>query len=556
MADQVDVSIEVGWELTEQPEPEPEPQLEPQPEPRPKPPPPPAAAARTKPEPPARSARAPLQPEPEPEPELPPLRPAAEAEDADEDPRARIWVGSWNTAVKEGSCADLCGPVDSFTHGALQRTLDTFAQFVPRDCDIYIMGLQEGSPEHEGEYFFSQLELYLRRHNVRHVPPANGHPGKIYGRGDGSFISPKFTGIRVYCSDAWREHVSVVGAAGASAGMNEGSKGAVGMLIRVKDSTLLAISSHLAKHDPQKRRDQYGDLCRKLAEGLAAPSVPSSSSSSSSSSVVSGSPSGSASSGGSAASAAGGGGGIGDLHCQYHHMIWFGDMNYHIKKVEDDGCTVDEAVSCIRRGELQALYHYDELFHDLDLMESRPTERKPLCFCGFVEPERWVSGPLATRFYPTYKKDSKRGTHDAKGGGGRFVVPRTAEDIVGERDWVRRVYNIDYTEHWYKGGGTKLRMPSWTDRILYRSMPHLKQRLVPSTRGSRSIDSSSGAGGGGHVGGGEGEGEAMMDRYRAVNDVLLCSDHSPVCAVFELQPEDCRTEPHYTEMTVSIQCLG
>ena len=48
------------------------------------------------------------------------------------------------------------------------------------------------------------------------------------------------------------------------------------------------------------------------------------------------------------------------------------------------------------------------------------------------------------------------------------------------------------------------------------------------------------------------------DRYRAVNEVLLSSDHSPVSCVFELQPEDCRTEPHYSKMTVSNRplCLG
>jgi hypothetical protein len=28
--------------------------------------------------------------------------------------------------------------------------------------------------------------------------------------------------------------------------------------------------------------------------------------------------------------------------------------------------------------------------------------------------------------------------------------------------WVRRQYRIDYQEYWYKGGGTKLRMPSWS----------------------------------------------------------------------------------------------
>ena len=54
--------------------------------------------------------------------------------------------------------------------------------------------------------------------------------------------------------------------------------------------------------------------------------------------------------------------------------------------------------------------------------------RQPLSFCGFSEPEKWATGPLETRFYPTYKKDAKRGTAEAKGGR-RFVVPHRTADI-------------------------------------------------------------------------------------------------------------------------------
>ena len=48
------------------------------------------------------------------------------------------------------------------------------------------------------------------------------------------------------------------------------------------------------------------------------------------------------------------------------------------------------------------------------------------------------------------------------------MIPQNG-DWESDPDWVRKVYCIDYADYWYKGGGTKLRMPSWTDRILWRS---------------------------------------------------------------------------------------
>ena len=117
------------------------------------------------------------------------------------------------------------------------------------------------------------------------------------------------------------------------------------------------------------------------------------------------------------------------------------------------------------------------------------------------------------------------------------MIPQNG-DWESDPDWVRKVYCIDYADYWYKGGGTKLRMPSWTDRILYRSMPHLTHtdaegNTVPNLRmGTR-----------------DGNAAGACDKYRAVNDVLLSSDHSPICAVFEMDAEDCRNLPHYSRMS-------
>ena len=327
--------------------------------------------------------RPPAEPEPEPEPEPPqsPPQPFVDAlgmmrtSSSAEAPRppVRIWVGSWNTAVSEDKCPDLNPPGGS-------TSLDTFARFVPTDCDVYIMGLQEGSPENDGDRFFSQLDRFLRERGpaCTRLRPPGGQPDRIFGRGDGSFINPKFTGIAAWCSERMRSAVGIVRTAGASAGVSEGSKGAIGMVLRVHDTTLLAINCHLAKHDVERRREQYGLLCRMLGEGLALP----------------------------------GSAGTGDIHSQYHHIIWFGDMNYPVQKETKGGCTSEQAVDVLRMGELKPLYHFDELYQDLDLMEEED-ERKPKAFCGFSEPPKWTDGPMPTRFFPTYKKDPKRGAPPA-----------------------------------------------------------------------------------------------------------------------------------------------
>merc|ERR1712166_992601 len=75
--------------------------------------------------------------------------------------------------------------------------------------------------------------------------------------------------------------------------------------------------------------------------------------------------------------------------------------------------------------------------------------------------------------------------------------------------WVRECYDVQYQQQWYKGAKEKLRMPSWTDRIMYRSLPHFESLLKPLS-------------------------------YTAVNYVLLCSDHSPVIATFQLVAQNQR----------------
>lgn len=71
-----------------------------------------------------------------------------------------------------------------------------------------------------------------------------------------------------------------------------------------------------------------------------------------------------------------------------------------------------------------------------------------------------------------------------------------------------------YKEPWYKGGNIRPRVPGWCDRILYHSLRDLDTLLTPE---KVSVDGQ------------------LAHNYDAVNDVLRCSDHSPIHAKFLLR---------------------
>ena len=113
-------------------------------------------------------------------------------------------------------------------------------------------------------------------------------------------------------------------------------------------------------------------------------------------------------------------------------------------------------------------------------------------------------------FHPSYKKK----------------VPRAKSDYTTGEKWVTDCYDINFKQQWYKGGKVKLRMPSWTDRVLYTSLPahagESASKLEPASN----------------------EDLLMIGQplYAAENDVLLCSDHSPVHACFSMTALNQRLE--------------
>ncbi len=110
-------------------------------------------------------------------------------------------VGSWNMGAKEFS-----------DPGHTQ-----IKQFIPLEYDIYVVGVQEcASPS-----FYDAVSSYLAHHGVRRCPIAP----RVEGRGDGSFLKTKYTGIALYVTKPLLRHVHVLKTAACSLGMTEGSKG-------------------------------------------------------------------------------------------------------------------------------------------------------------------------------------------------------------------------------------------------------------------------------------------------------------------------------------------
>jgi len=58
---------------------------------------------------------------------------------------------------------------------------------------------------------------------------------RVYGRGDGALLRPKFTGLAVFVSAAAAPYVRLLGVYKHSFGATEGSKGGVGVALGIYD---------------------------------------------------------------------------------------------------------------------------------------------------------------------------------------------------------------------------------------------------------------------------------------------------------------------------------
>jgi hypothetical protein len=105
-------------------------------------------------------------------------------------------------------------------------------------------------------------------------------------------------------------------------------------------------------------------------------------------------------------------------------------------------------------------------------------------------------------------------------------------------DWANRVYTTAFKEPFYKGGRVKERVPSWTDRIQYHSLAGKRVCVQGACTASSPVPVFATADRSGELAPellDPSSPETSPHNYRAVNDGLDGSDHSPVYATFVLQ---------------------
>ncbi|MES1910449.1 MAG: hypothetical protein MHM6MM_003041 [Cercozoa sp. M6MM] len=361
--------------------------------------------------------------------------------------------------------------------------LSLLEESVPGDYDIYTFGVQECVSDSTFDLFELRLRVLAGDVDMQGnvlwegdiydqageeiewgtVKRLDAGDAKVFGRGDGSFISPKFTGVAVFAvgSNACK-NTRCIGSCAVSAGMMEGSKGGACVAIRTYGTTLAFMSTHLSSNAMLDRRQHYAVVTERAGRHLGL-----------------------------------------DAHTRFDlpdlvdHVIWCGDVNYRIRS--DLGA--DRALDMIAHNKLEELRNEgDELTAELQTLGG--------AFHNYWEPKR------RPHFFPTYKKREDRGA-------------REPEDYLSHK-WVDQVYRTRYKEPWYKSGGqVRLRMPSFTDRVLVHSRP---------TVSSIDLDESHG--------------------YCALNDVLLGSDHTAVRAALSLSAEPAwPLPPQLMDSVLRVQLL-
>ena len=359
----------------------------------------------------------------------------------------------------------------------MQVITEQMESFVPDDCDLYVLGLQEGVSDSVYQAVAAytgcfRLPLMAKLHRAKETAGSGvrsrrmGHAvnvqsfiedfeggadllpvsaadqlDRVWGRGDGAFLRQKFTGIAVFVHPVVAPYVRLLGVYKHAFGASEGSKGGAAVALGVYDQTLAFVNTHMASKKTELRRTQFAELVTRMGAKL-------------------------------------GGRGM-ELLEEFHHVVWMGDLNYHVVDLP-----IDDVLSALQGGRTaELLAHHDEL-------TAEKEEGK--IFWGFVEPV------MSPDFLPTYKKIPGRGPID-----------------YSDPSWPDKVYNSKYKEPLYKGGRVVDRIPSWTDRIQYHSLPSRMGTLAPELLDPSAPDTS-------------------PHNYHAVNDGMDISDHSPVFATFQL----------------------
>jgi hypothetical protein len=124
----------------------------------------------------------------------------------------------------------------------------------PPGMDIYVLAVQEG----KGEAIADLVNRYLSEHyDVFQLP--NCFP-MVEGRGDGSFISTKYTGIVSFARRSLMPFISIVGSVPYSLGITQGSKGGACLALMVFGMTFLFIGVHLPANSLSGRLDSITNI--------------------------------------------------------------------------------------------------------------------------------------------------------------------------------------------------------------------------------------------------------------------------------------------------------
>lgn len=261
---------------------------------------------------------------------------------------SRIYVISWNMGAKNLFPID---PNASYEDQRAQKEkhIDYLVHAIPSGYDCYVVGVQECVSDN----FFNLLGVALRRHTCRRVR-LDPTKDRVWGRGDGSFINPKYTGIAVYVSTYLLPYFQHISTGGSNLSLFEGSKGGAGFTCRIRGTTLAFVSVHLPAKGSEERRRAYRFLSKQMGSVLGCRGL--------------------------------------DLETQFHHVIFFGDTNYRT-----DSLTIDQTLELIRERDFGRLLESDDFHIDLEEEEA---------FTDYWEPRH---NPT---FYPTYKKLEGRSAPD------------------------------------------------------------------------------------------------------------------------------------------------
>ena len=276
----------------------------------------------------------------------------------------RMWVGTWNVGASE--------PFEGGNGSAMRLLQESFLK-EELPADLYLLGMQEGISE---SVFSATEALTGTVAGCERIPlgelsasekgdgyglgsndgsEKGSRTDKIHGRGDGSLMGTKFTGLALFVNHRVRPKVRVLGCVAHSL-EKLGSKGGVAVALNIDGTTVVFVTCHLEAAKRNVRRAQVRELIRELGDKLGLKGF--------------------------------------DLTTQFHHVVWCGDLNYRCVEANGETMPAERCAAMLRAGQNGTLFQD----HDQLNQERRHGE----VFANFREP---VPHP---EFYPTYKKLENR----------------------------------------------------------------------------------------------------------------------------------------------------